>query len=178
MLALPGSASAQPQEPAAARALPPTFTTALRTARIPLDAVGLVVQPLDGAPGAALPPLLAVLHVLNRRVKLSAREQRKHEGSLPIIGVNTFTKPESDEPPVEIELARATEEEKRLQVERLAAFHDAHREEAEPALARLKDVASSGGNTFASLMEAVRVCSLGQITAAFFEVGGQYRRNV
>lgn len=58
MLALPGSASAQPQEPAAARALPPTFTTALRTARIPLDAVGLVVQPLDGAPGAALPPLL------------------------------------------------------------------------------------------------------------------------
>ena len=105
-------------------------------------------------------------------------EHRKHDGSLPIIGVNTFLNPEGSSTVLELELARATEEEKRGQVERLAAFHEAHRDEAEPALARLKDVASSGGNTFASLMEAVRVCSLGQITSAFFEVGGQYRRNV
>jgi len=78
----------------------------------------------------------------------------------------------------ELELARATEEEKSSQVARLEKFHETHRNEAEAALAELKDVASSGGNTFASLMQAVRVCSLGQITSTFFEVGGQYRRNV
>ena len=105
-------------------------------------------------------------------------EHRKHDGSLPIIGVNTFLNPDGPGDAHTLELARASEEEKRSQVERLRAFHEAHRGEAEPALARLKDVASSGGNTFAALMEAVRVCSLGQITSAFFEVGGQYRRNV
>jgi methylmalonyl-CoA mutase len=105
-------------------------------------------------------------------------EHRKHDGSLPIIGVNTFINPDGPGDVRVLELARASEEEKRSQVERLAVFHDTHRTEAEPALATLKDVASSGGNTFAALMEAVRVCSLGQITSAFFEVGGQYRRNV
>ncbi len=105
-------------------------------------------------------------------------EHRKHDGSLPIIGVNTFLNPDPVDTVQELELARATEEEKQSQVDRLAAFHEEHRGEAEEALARLKDVASSGGNTFDSLMEAVRVCSLGQITSAFFEVGGQYRRNV
>ncbi len=105
-------------------------------------------------------------------------EHRKHDGSLPIIGVNTFLNPDPLDAVQELELARATEEEKESQVARLAAFQEAHRDEAEAALARLKDVSSSGGNTFASLMEAVRVCSLGQITSAFFEVGGQYRRNV
>ena len=105
-------------------------------------------------------------------------EHRKHDGSLPIIGVNTFTNTDASGIPPVLELARASEDEKRGQVERLRAFHEAHAGEAEPALARLKDVASSGGNTFAVLMDAVRVCSLGQITSAFFEVGGQYRRNV
>ena len=105
-------------------------------------------------------------------------EHRKHDGSLPIIGVNTFLNPAGPSDVQELELARATEPEKRSQIERLAAFHEAHRDGAEPALERLKDVASSGGNTFASLMQAVRVCSLGQITSAFFEVGGQYRRTV
>ena len=105
-------------------------------------------------------------------------EHRKHDGSLPIIGVNTFLNPDGATAVQELELARATEEEKRSQVERLARFHEEHRDEAESALAELKDVASSGGNTFAALMKAVRVCSLGQITSAFFEVGGQYRRNV
>jgi len=105
-------------------------------------------------------------------------EHRKHDGSLPIIGVNTFLNPDPVDAVQELELARATEEEKESQVARLALFQEAHRDEAEAALARLKDVSSSGGNTFASLMEAVRVCSLGQITSAFFEVGGQYRRNV
>jgi methylmalonyl-CoA mutase len=77
-----------------------------------------------------------------------------------------------------VELARATEAEKRSQLERLADFRARHAAEAPAALARLQQVAMDGGNVFAELMEAVRVCSLGQITEAFFEVGGQYRRNV
>jgi methylmalonyl-CoA mutase len=105
-------------------------------------------------------------------------EHKKHDGSLPIIGVNTFLNPSDTEEVQTIELARASEEEKRSQVERLAAFQEKHREAAEPALAKLKAAALSGGNTFDALMDAVRVCSMGQITTAFFEVGGQYRRNV
>jgi methylmalonyl-CoA mutase len=105
-------------------------------------------------------------------------EHKKHDGSLPIIGVNTFLNPHQSGEVQTVELARASEEEKRSQVERLAAFQEKHRVEAEPALARLKEAAASGSNTFSSLMDAVRVCSMGQITSAFFEVGGQYRRNV
>jgi methylmalonyl-CoA mutase len=104
-------------------------------------------------------------------------EHKKHDGSLPIIGVNTFLNPNPAEIG-EIELARASEEEKESQVARVRAFQAAHQGESEAALAHLKSVAASGGNTFAALMDAVRVCSLGQITSAFFEVGGQYRRNV
>ena len=105
-------------------------------------------------------------------------EQRKHDGSLPIIGVNTALAPPSDEPPHEVELARATEAEKQSQLDRLAAFHEAHRLQSGPALARLREVASTGGNVFGELMAAVQVCSLGEITAAFLEVGGQFRRTV
>jgi methylmalonyl-CoA mutase len=105
-------------------------------------------------------------------------EHKKHDGSLPIIGVNTFLNPHESGEVQTVELARASEDEKRSQVERLAAFQEKHRVEAEPALARLKEAAASGSNTFSSLMDAVRVCSMGQITSAFFEVGGQYRRNV
>ena len=104
-------------------------------------------------------------------------EHKKHDGSLPIIGVNTFLNPNPAEMG-EIELARASEEEKESQVTRVRAFQAAHQGESESALAHLKATAASGGNTFAALMDAVRVCSLGQITSAFFEVGGQYRRNV
>jgi methylmalonyl-CoA mutase len=105
-------------------------------------------------------------------------EQRKHDGSLPIIGVNTFLPPTGGEATIEVELMRATDAEKQSQLRRLAQFHEAHRSEAPAALARLREVAASGGNTFEVLMDAVRVCSLGQITEAFFEVGGQYRRTV
>jgi methylmalonyl-CoA mutase len=73
---------------------------------------------------------------------------------------------------------RATAAEKASQLARLRAFHEAHAAEAPAALARLRDAAASGGNVFEALMDAVRSCSLGQITDAFFEVGGQYRRNV
>jgi methylmalonyl-CoA mutase len=105
-------------------------------------------------------------------------EHRKHDGSLPIVGVNTFLAPQQDDVPQTVELARATGAEKQSQLQRLADFHARHADEAPAALARLQQSAMGGGNVFAALMDAVRVCSLGQISEAFFEVGGQYRRNV
>jgi methylmalonyl-CoA mutase len=106
-------------------------------------------------------------------------EHRKHDGSLPIVGVNTFLDPHRDETPAgPVELARATEAEKQSQLDRLADFHARHADTAPEAIARLQAAAISDGNVFAALMEAVRHCSLGQISDAFFEVGGQYRRNV
>ena len=105
-------------------------------------------------------------------------EHRKHDGSLPIVGVNTFKNPHGDEVPQKLELARATDDEKQSQLRRLRQFQQQHRGEAEAALSRLKDVAASHENVFAVLMDAARVCSLQQVTEAFFEVGGQYRRNV
>jgi methylmalonyl-CoA mutase len=106
-------------------------------------------------------------------------EHRKHEGTLPIVGVNTFVRPGADdEEPQEIELMRATEEEKKSQLDRLADFQSRHSTDAETAIRALQDVATGDGNVFAELMSAARVCSLGQLTEAFFEVGGQYRRNM
>jgi methylmalonyl-CoA mutase len=106
-------------------------------------------------------------------------EQRKHDGSLPIVGVNTFRKPDAEGgTPAHVELARATESEKESQLRRVREFQDAHRDEAAVALQRLKAAATGGENVFAVLMDAARVCSLQQVTEAFFEVGGQYRRNV
>jgi methylmalonyl-CoA mutase len=106
-------------------------------------------------------------------------EQRKHDGTLPIVGVNTFLDPHAGSTPAgTIELARATEDEKQSQLDRLAAFQAAHAAEAPAAIAALQAAALAGENVFAALMEAVRHCSLGQISDAFFEVGGQYRRNV
>jgi len=104
-------------------------------------------------------------------------EHRKHDGSLPIIGVNTFRSP-AGSAVGPVELARATEEEKSSQLDRVRDFQERNREQAHEALAALQETARSGGNVFASLMDAARVCSLQQITEAFFEVGGQYRRNV
>ncbi|GCB43829.1 fused isobutyryl-CoA mutase/GTPase IcmF [Streptomyces sp. NL15-2K] len=106
-------------------------------------------------------------------------EQRKHDGTLPIIGVNTFRNPHADTAePGAVELARATEEEKQSQLKRVRDFQSRHRDPAHAALTALKDAAVSGDNVFAVLMDAARACSLEQITDAFFEVGGQYRRNV
>jgi isobutyryl-CoA mutase len=105
-------------------------------------------------------------------------EQRKHDGSLPVIGVNTFVDPASDTVAGSVELARGTDAEKQSQLHRLRDFHARHAAEAPVALERLRCVATAGGSTFDALMAAVRVCSLGQITQAFFEAGGQYRRNV
>ena len=105
-------------------------------------------------------------------------ELLKHTGEYPIVGVNTFRNPRADPVPAHLELARSTEEEKRSQLERLRAFHARHAEEAPEQLRRLQAAALEGRNVFEVLMDAVRVCSLGQITGALFEVGGQYRRNM
>jgi methylmalonyl-CoA mutase len=105
-------------------------------------------------------------------------ESLKHDGSLPIVGVNTFLDPEAAKDPGPIELRRSTEEEKQGQITRLRDFQARHAEEAPVLLERLKEAATGGGNVFAVLMDAVRCCSLGQITDALFEVGGQYRRNM
>jgi len=105
-------------------------------------------------------------------------ETRKHDGTLPIIGVNTFRNPQPVEAGNTIKLARSTAEEKQGQLTRLRDFQARHRDTAPAALKRLQEVAMANGNVFAELMTAVRSCSLGQITQALFEVGGQYRRNM
>ncbi|NYE06050.1 methylmalonyl-CoA mutase [Bacillus niacini] len=107
-------------------------------------------------------------------------EMKKHTGELPIIGVNTYLNPNppSEEDIDSMELARASYEEKELQITNLRAFQHAHEQETSKALERLKAAAVNNENIFAALMETVKVASLGQITKALYEVGGQYRRNM
>jgi len=105
-------------------------------------------------------------------------EMLKHTGELPIIGVNTFRNPHGDAKHDTLELARSTEEEKQSQLKRLADFHARHAAQAPAMLKRLQQAVIDNQNVFEVLMDAVRVCSLGQITTALFEVGGQYRRNM
>jgi len=105
-------------------------------------------------------------------------EHKKHDGSYPIIGVNTFRNPDAAEAGGSIPLQRSTDEEKQNQIKRLREFQGRHSAEAPAAIARLKQTVIDNGNVFAELVNAVRVCSLGQITDALFEVGGQYRRSM
>ena len=105
-------------------------------------------------------------------------EMLKHTGEYPIIGVNTFRNPNGDPVPEALELARSTEQEKQSQLKRLRDFHARHADDAVVQLARLKQAVIENRNVFEVLMDAVRCCSLGQITNALFEVGGQYRRNM
>jgi len=107
-------------------------------------------------------------------------EMKKHTGELPIIGVNTYLNPN---PPSQdmldnMELARASQEEKETQIQNLKTFQQKHEHKVEEALLNLKNTAIHNGNIFAELMETVKVASLGQITQALYEVGGQYRRNM
>ncbi|MBX2796438.1 MAG: methylmalonyl-CoA mutase family protein [Myxococcales bacterium] len=108
-------------------------------------------------------------------------EHLKHDGSLPIIGVNTYLDPattgEDWEPP-EVELRRSTNEEKDAQIDSVQRFQQAHADEAPAALKRLQKVALEGGNIFDELMKVSRVATLGQISAALYAVGGEYRRNL
>ncbi|HYG54437.1 MAG TPA: fused isobutyryl-CoA mutase/GTPase IcmF [Burkholderiales bacterium] len=105
-------------------------------------------------------------------------EHKKHDGSYPIIGVNTFRNPHGDPIPEKLELIRSTEEEKQSQLKRLRAFQERNKNESAAMLERLRQAVIRNENVFGVLMDAVRVCSLGQITHALFEVGGQYRRSM
>ena len=105
-------------------------------------------------------------------------EMLKHTGELPIVGVNTFRNPHGDAVQDKLELARSTEEEKQSQLRRLDEFHAKHSDASPAMLKRLQKAVIDNANVFEVLMDAVRVCSLGQITNALFEVGGQYRRNM
>ena len=108
-------------------------------------------------------------------------EQKKHDGSLPIVGINTYLDPATsgdDWVPETPELRRASPEEKQAQIDSVRRFQAAHAEESGPALKRLQQVAIEGGNVFGELMHTVRVATLGQITRALYEVGGEYRRNL
>jgi methylmalonyl-CoA mutase len=105
-------------------------------------------------------------------------EMLKHTGEHPIIGVNTFRNPHGDPIPEKLELARSTDDEKQSQLKRLAEFQAQHANESPVMLKRLQQAVIDNANVFEVLMDAVRVCSLGQITSALFEVGGQYRRSM
>jgi methylmalonyl-CoA mutase len=125
--------------------------------------------------------VLGAMETMYQRGKIQEEslhyEHLKHSGELPIVGVNTFLNPN----PAELgatELIRSTEEEKRQQIDNLRAFHARNAGRAPAALERLKQVAREDGNLFAELLETVKSCSLGQISAALYEVGGQYRRNM
>jgi len=106
-------------------------------------------------------------------------EHKKHDGSLPLVGVNTFLPTEGGEQEGgEMELARSTVEEKQQQVRNVQAFNRRNEARSQRALKRLQEVARERGNTFEALMDAVKTCSLGQISHALYEVGGEYRRNM
>ncbi|CAN5662717.1 methylmalonyl-CoA mutase family protein [soil metagenome] len=105
-------------------------------------------------------------------------EMLKHTGEYPIVGVNTFRNPHGEPVVDTLELARSTDDEKQSQLKRLAGFHALHAAESPAMLKRLQQAVIDNRNVFDVLMEAVRCCSLGQITSALFEVGGQYRRSM
>ncbi|GAB4374115.1 MAG: methylmalonyl-CoA mutase family protein [Acidobacteriota bacterium] len=126
--------------------------------------------------------VLGAMETMYQRSKIQEEslyyETLKHSGDLPIVGVNTFVHEEKDEEIDESKLIRSTTEEKEAQVEQVQRFHERHREAAERALAELRRTAIAGGNVFAALMEAAKVCTLGQMTRALYDIGGQYRRNM
>lgn len=106
-------------------------------------------------------------------------ETLKHNGKLPIIGVNTFLKDDDEAKELKpVELIRSSREEKEQQIEELHHFQKRNEEVSNDALTQLQKVARENGNVFEELMETVKTCSLGQITHAMYEVGGQYRRNM
>lgn len=106
-------------------------------------------------------------------------ERRKHDGSLPLIGVNTYLPPEGQEEKTDsLELMRSSDEEKDDQIASVRAFQELGADRREAALSHLRDVARRRENVFEALMDAVGIASLGQISNALYEVGGEYRRNM
>ena len=105
-------------------------------------------------------------------------ETRKHDGSLPIVGINTFLDPKGVVTVLPPEVIRSTEHEKEYAIASKEAFWRRNEPRAEARLAALQRAARQGQNVFAELMEATKTCSLGQLSRALYEVGGQYRRNM
>ncbi|HRR07582.1 MAG TPA: methylmalonyl-CoA mutase family protein [Rhodothermales bacterium] len=126
--------------------------------------------------------VLGAMETMYQRGKIQEEslyyEYLKHAGTLPIIGVNIFKPKKGISEELVVPLMRSTDAEKQQQLQNLHHFHDRNQVSADQALAELKQVALSGGNIFAELMETVKVCSLGQVSEALFEVGGRYRRNM
>jgi methylmalonyl-CoA mutase len=126
--------------------------------------------------------VLGAMETMYQRGKIQEEslhyETRKHDGSLPIVGVNTFLNERGGEEHAAAPLFRASEQEQQAQVDAVRAFQRRHSAESAESLRRLQQVAASGGNVFAELLETVCTCSLGQITHALYEVGGQYRRHM
>ncbi len=125
--------------------------------------------------------VLGAMETVYQRSKIQEEslhyERKKHDGSYPIVGVNTFVNPHGDALPTP-NLVRSTEEERRGQIRRVQELHERNADVAPAMVKRLQETATSGGNIFEVLMDAVCVLSLGQITQALFEVGGQYRRSM
>ncbi|HSM29075.1 MAG TPA: methylmalonyl-CoA mutase family protein [Woeseiaceae bacterium] len=127
--------------------------------------------------------VLGAMDTMYQRSKIQEEslyyESRKHDGSLPLIGVNTFLPKEGQEDEVhELELIRSSEDEKNNQIHNVRAFQATHAEESDKARDSLQAVARERGNIFAELMETVKSSSLGQISSALYDVGGEYRRNM
>ena len=126
--------------------------------------------------------VLGAMETMYQRSKIQEEslyyETQKHNGDLPIIGVNTFLSKEGSPTVLPREVIRATEEEKEVQISRLKAMQKANGDKSEGALTKLQQTAIDNGNLFEELMEVTKICSLGQITNALYEVGGQYRRNM
>jgi methylmalonyl-CoA mutase len=126
--------------------------------------------------------VLGAMETMYQRGKIQEEslyyEAKKHDGSLPLVGVNTFKGAAGADEARGMELIRSTEAEKRAQIEAIRALRQRGEGRSAEALASLAHVASSGGNLFEALMETVKVCSLGQISAALYAVGGRYRRNM
>ncbi|MES2485861.1 MAG: methylmalonyl-CoA mutase family protein [Bacteroidota bacterium] len=126
--------------------------------------------------------VLGAMETMYQRSKIQEEslyyETLKHTGEFPIIGVNTFLSSKGSPTVVPAEVIRATEEEKQFQITTLQSLHASHEERVKEQLAIVQEIAVQNGNIFEQLMEATKVCSLGQITSALFEVGGQYRRNM
>jgi len=126
--------------------------------------------------------VLGAMETMYQRGKIQEEslyyEMLKHTGEYPIIGVNTFLSSDGSPTVIPREVIRATTDEKEYQISMLKALHRLRAEECGTALSELRSAASQGRNIFDELMAATKVCSLGQITQALFEVGGQYRRNM
>jgi methylmalonyl-CoA mutase len=126
--------------------------------------------------------VLGAMETMYQRGKIQEEslyyETLKHTGEFPIIGVNTFLSSKGSPTVVPSEVIRSTTEEKEFQIRNLQSLWDGNKNNIDEALSRLQHVAIHNGNIFEELMEVVKVCSLGQITRALFEVGGQYRRNM